>query len=375
MSLKHTLLLSVSLILSACGADKPADKAAAPAAPQTTETKPTETKVEPKTITDKYMAGITKLTNEGDNGEAYFSPDGQQLIFQSSAGGYDCDKIWTMNIDGSDKAMVSPDHGAHTCSFFFSGGDKILYASTSHLEGACPPKADFPPGVRYAWPYYPYDIFTADLDGSNPVKITDNPKYDAEPIMSADGTSIVFGSIREGDFDIYTMNPDGSNVTRLTTSVGYDGGPWFSPDGSKIVWRAWHPQTEAEKADWQDMIDKDYVKSVPLDLWVMNSDGTDKKRLTENGATNWAPSWHPDGQRVIFSSNKDDWREDYKSYGHNFEIYMIDIESKDIERITFNDGFDSFPMFSPDGKKLVFGANRNPEKPRATDVYIADWTE
>ena len=159
MSLKHAFLLSIPLLLSACGVDKSADKAQTPATP-----KQVETMVEPQTVTDKYMSNVTKLTNEGDNGEAYFSPDGQQLIYQSSAGGYDCDKIWTMNIDGSGKTMVSPDHGAHTCSFFFSGGDKILYSSTAHLEGACPRQRQiFQRGVRYAWPYYPYDIFTADL--------------------------------------------------------------------------------------------------------------------------------------------------------------------------------------------------------------------
>ncbi len=324
---------------------------------------------------DKYMKNVTQLTNQGDNGEAYFSHDGQQLIYQSSRGKQQCDKIWTMNIDGSNKQRVSPAHGAHTCSFFYPDGESIVFASTSHLDGQCPPKPVFPSEVRYAWPLYPYSIFKADADGSNLQRLTDNPQYDAEPIISSDGKKIVFGSQREGDFDVYIMDADGANVKRLTKTTGYDGGPWFSPDGKQIVWRAWYPQTEKEKAQWQDNMNNNYIIATPLDLWIMDSKGDNKKRLTNNGATNWAPSWHPDGKRIIFSSNMDDWHEDLKAFGHNFELYLIQSDGSGLVRITYNNVFDSFPMFSPDGKKLAFGSNRNPAKPRATDVYIAQWDE
>ena len=118
-----------------------------------------------------------------------------------------------------------------------------------------------------------------------------------------------------------------------------------------------------------------YVQSTPLDIWVMQADGSGKRRLTDNGATNWAPSWHPDGKRIVFSSNMDDWREDLQTFGHNFELYLINSDGTSLERITYNKVFDSFPMFSPDGRKLAFGSNRNAAKPRATDIFIADWSE
>ncbi len=324
---------------------------------------------------DRHMKNVKQLTFEGDNGEAYFSWDGKKLIFQSSRGGYGCDKIWTMNVDGTGKRMVSPNHGAHTCSFFFPGDEKVIFASTSHIPGDCPPKSHAPKGARYVWPLYPYNIFMANADGTGLKKITDNPRYDAEPVVSADGKKIVFGSQREGNFDVYVMNADGSDLRRLTDRMGYNGGPWFSPDGKKIVWRAWYPETEAEKAQWRDCMEKTYILAFPLDLWVMNADGSDKRMILHNGATNFAPSWHPDGRRIIFASNKDDWHADIKQYGHNFELYLINIDGTGLERITYNNVFDSFPMFSPDGKKLVWASNRNPKKPHETDIFIADWEE
>jgi Tol biopolymer transport system component len=332
----------------------------------------------PSSSFEKHLKNVTRLTFDGDNGEAYFSPDGKRLIFQSNGANgrhCGCDKIWTMNIDGTDLRMVSPDHGAHTCAFFFPNGERLVFSSTSHLADACPPWPAAPPEARYVWPLYPYEVFSAGIDGSDLKRLTDNPKYDAESVISRDGKRIVFGSQREGDFDIYVMNSDGTEVKRLTDAVGYDGGPWFSPDGTKIVWRAWHPETAEEKAQWKDCMDKNYLVAVPLDLWVMDADGSNKKLLVKNGATNLAPSWHPDGRRIIFSSNKDDWRPDIEQYGHNFELYLIGLDGAGPERLTWNKTFDSFPMFSPDGKKLVFSANRDPGKPRQTDVYIADWVE
>ncbi len=324
---------------------------------------------------ERHLRNVTRLTVEGDNGEAYFSWDGKKLIWQSSRGGYACDKIWVMNTDGSDKHLVSPDHGAHTCSFFFPGNDPIIFASTSHLPGACPPRPKTPAGARYVWPLYPYNIFIANADGTGLRKITDNQKYDAEPVVSSDGKEIVFGSQREGNFDVYLMNSDGTNLRRLTDRYGYNGGPWFSPDGKKIVWRAWYPETDPEKAQWKDSMENNYILAYPLDLWLMDADGSNKKLILHNKATNFAPSWHPDGKRIIFASNMDDWHADIKQYGHNFELYLINIDGTGLERITYNTVFDSFPMFSPDGRKLVWASNRNPQKPHETDIFIADWVE
>ena len=118
-----------------------------------------------------------------------------------------------------------------------------------------------------------------------------------------------------------------------------------------------------------------YIVPVPLDLWVMNSDGSDKKMVLHNGATNFAPSWHPDGKRIIFSSNMDDWREEQKRYGHNFELYMINIDGPGLEGSQTIRSLTASPCSRRMGKKLAFASNRNPERPRATDIFIADWVE
>lgn len=332
-----------------------------------------------------HIRNIKQLTFNGDNAEAYFSFDGKKLIYQSNSpdgGGskdikeplYECDKIWVMNIDGSEKVMLSPKKGAHTCSFFFPDGKRIVFSSTTHLEGDCPTKKVVQ-GQRYVWSLFPYDIYMSNADRTDLKRLTNNPEYDAEAIVSPDGKKIVFTSKKHGDLDIYIMDSDGSNIKRLTDRFGYDGGPWFSPDGKRIVWRAWYPETEEEKLLWKKSMEGDYVIPVPLDLWVMDADGSNKRRILHNGASNFAPSWHPDGKRIIFSSNMDDWREDLKSYGHNFELYIINDDGSGLKRLTYNKVFDGFPMFSPDGKKIVFSSNRDPSRPRETDVFIADWVE
>ncbi len=99
----------------------------------------------------------------------------------------------------------------------------------------------------------------------------------------------------------------------------------------------------------------------------MNLEDRRPIRLTDNGAANFAPYFHPDGRHLIFSSNVG------SRDGHNFDLYLIDVKTREIERVTYNPTFDSFPMFSHDGKKLVFASNRDNQEPRETNIFLADW--
>jgi Tol biopolymer transport system component len=198
------------------------------------------------------------------------------------------------------------------------------------------------------------------------VRLTDTPGYDAEAVYSPRGDRIVFTSVRSGDLELYLMNPDGSGVERLTFEAGYDGGAFFSLDGKWIVWRASRPQGK-DLADYRALLDEGLIRPGKLELYIMNLEARKPVQLTDNGAANFAPYWHPDGRHIIFASNMDDPR------GRNFDLYMIDIETRDIERITRYQGFDGFPMFSHDGKQLVFASNRFGREKGETNVFIADW--
>jgi len=273
-----------------------------------------------------------------------------------------------MNADGSDVQMVSTGKGRTTCSYFFQNGKRILYASTHLADPNCPPKPDFSKG--YVWAIYPgYDLFSAAPNGTDLKQITNTPGYDAEAVISPNGKRVTFTSMRNGDLDIYTMDLDGRNVKQLTSEIGYDGGPFWSYDSQWIVFRAHHPRTEKDIADYKGLLKENLIRPTALDIWVMKADGSGKRQITNNGKANFAPYFFPDGKRVIFSSNAADPR------GRDFDLYVISVDGTGLERITTNPTFDGFPMFSPDGKKLVFASNRNNKVQTDTNVFIADWVD
>lgn len=315
---------------------------------------------------ETHFANIQQLTHGGSNSEAYFSADGTRIIFQSTrAGVSECDQIFTMDIDGSDQTMVSTGDGRTTCGFFFPGRDQILYSSTHHVMEECPVPPDR--SLGYVWALDPYDIFVSDLDGANLRRLTETDGYDAEATISPDGNTIVFTSQRDGDLDLYLMNADGTNVRRITTEPGYDGGAFFSADGSKIVYRADHPTDQAEIDEFRSLLDEGIVRPDQVEIFIMNADGTGKQQLTDNGVANFAPYFHPNGEQIIFSSNMDD------PTGRAFSLYLLDVATGETERITHNNGFDSFPMFNSDGSKLIWASDRGAEERGEFNIFVADW--
>ncbi len=316
---------------------------------------------------ERHFADLKQLTFGGQNAEAYFSSDGQKISFQSTRNALECDAIFTMNTDGSNTTLVSSGKGTTTCSFISPDGNSIIYAST-HIAGAeCPPRPDMSRG--YVWPLYPtFDIFKADADGRNLHRLTDSYGYDAECVYSPDGTKILYTSLRSGDLELWMMNSDGTGAEQITKETGYDGGGFFSYDGEWIVWRASRPKGEDLK-EYKTLLSENLVKPSRLDIYVMNLADKRVIQLTNNNAANFAPYFHPDGNRIIYASNVAD------PQGRNFDLYIIDIATKTIERVTFNETFDAFPMFSNDGKKLVFASNRNGVEKGETNIFIADWVD
>lgn len=327
-----------------------------------------------------HLRNIRQLTFGDNNAEAYWSYDGEHLIFQSDwrrINSQSCDQQFVMSADGARSAnekeysLVSTGEGRTTCGYFFPDG-RLLYASTHAASNACPTPPESDPGV-YAWPIYDtYDIYIAEADGSNPQILIGGEGYDAEATVSPDGRYVVFTSTRSGDLELYRYDVETNDILQLTDELGYDGGAFFSPDGSQIVWRASRP--EGEEADtYRDLLGQGLVQPTEMSLFVADADGSNARQVIDLPGANWAPFFHPSGEKIIFSSNHHRLDEG----GRFFDLFMVNADGSDLEQITHGGIFNAFPMFSPDGTRLVFSSNRtrNREPSRDTNVFVADWVE
>lgn len=316
---------------------------------------------------ERHFKSLKQLTFEGTHAEAYFSPDGKKLIFQGRSKG--CDQMYTMNIDGTDRELVSTEGGRNTCGFFVDD-DTIVYSSTFSAGSECPKERDRSKG--YVWEIFKtYEIYKANADGSNPKPLTTVEGYDAESTVC--GGKITFASARDGDgVHIYTMNTDGTNVKKLTKGVGYFGGPFFSPDCNRITYRAHIPTKKADIQKFKKAVGEAYIPPGNLEIYAMNADGAKKIKLTNMNTASFAPSFYPKGDKVIFSSPLGG------GHGRAFHLWSVSSKKKNqttAEPITTEGTFNGFPMFSPDGKYLVFASNRNSANPHELQVFIAEWQD
>jgi Tol biopolymer transport system component len=321
------------------------------------------------------LSKTRQLTFEGRRaGEGYFSRDGSQLVFQSEREPANpFFQIYVMDRETGDVERVSPGHGKTTCAWIHPSGSKILFASThDDREAVEKQRAELDlrqagKERRYSWDYDEhFDLYEFDRPRREYHKLTDARGYDAEGSWSPDGKWIAFASNRrayEGDLtaeerkqfeidpaylsEIYIMDSDGGNVRRLTSEPGYDGGPFFSPDGRRLCWRRFAPN------------------GATAEVWTMNIDGSDKRQLTRLGAMSWAPFYHPSGQYLIFTTNVHGF--------DNFELYLIDVDGKSPPvRVTHTKGFDGLPAFTPDGKQLAWTSNRTGSG--QSQLFLADWS-
>jgi len=312
-----------------------------------------------------YLGNIRQVTSGLPRaGEGYFSPDGSKIVYQAYPIGYPFYQIYVQSLDKNDPYRISPGRGRTTCAYFTNDGEKVLFAS-AHLnpdieknEKAARDLAKEGGARRYQWDFdEAMDIWVCNLDGTKLQRLTDSPGYDAEGSYSHDGKQIVYTSTLDGDPDIYVMDADGSNVRQVNNVDGYDGGPFFSPDDKWIIFRS----------------DRD--KEHMLQLYAISVDGKTEVQLTDDLDTvNWAPYFHPSGKYIVWA------RADYSRgpMGANFDLYTMDIESTDTTfeggkttRITHHEKADVLPVFSPDGKKLMWTSSRTEDE--SSQLWIADW--
>ena len=243
-------------------------------------------------------------------------------------------EIYVMDADGGNQRRLTNNPDKDYSPSWSPDGKRIIFMSNR----------DGHTHLIHGWPTY--EIYVMDADGSNPQNLTNDRNDDRSPSWSPDGKRIAFVSNRDGfkneelviTQEIYVMDADGGNPQNLTNDLNNDSSPSWSPDGKWIVFssaRDGHFENEFGITD---------------EIYVMDADGGNPQRLTENPKNDWDPVWSPDGKRIAFTSDR-------KGDFENFEIYVMDADGENEQRLTENRVDDKSPSWSPDGKRIVFYSN------------------
>lgn len=399
------LLASVGLAAGGCASDNQ---------PQQAPARSGSTEAQADRGPEPALSDVVQLTTGFERaGEAYFSPDMSWIIFQATPKG---EKQYAMFVaplikrgdaivGAGTPVRISPPGTRNTCGYFSPDGQSLIFASTTGKEkGDDGTTAGYQrQGGTYKWDFPEgMEIFRADgwrktveeaiaLKDASAAEyekrsaptsskvvgaareevistittlvrvdlatkpITDNNAYDAEGAYSPDGKWIIFGSRRDGDSELYVMRPDGSDPVRLTNKLGYDGGPFFVPDGKRIVYRS-------------DRKGNDLLQVFVADL-VFDASGkitgtTNERQLTNDENVNWGPYFHPDNRHIVYATSL---------HGHqNYELYLMRDDGSHKTRVTHTPGFDGLPVFSPDGKYLMWSSKRSPDN--TTQIFLARFT-
>jgi len=239
-------------------------------------------------------SNVVRFTNSGGNDDfPRWSPNGAKILFQSDRDHPDTGymDVYVMNSNGSGVTRLTTDVNDDSFASWSSDGSKIVFQSMRN-------------GVNY-------QVYSMNADGSNQVNLTNTSSSDGEPSWSPDGTKIALASDRDhAGFDsVYVMNSNGSNQHRITFSSDTidDTQPMWSRDGSRITFvstRDSTTETWQETDDDGNYITKSKVH-INKEVYVMNADGSGQLRLTNDLANDDAPSWSPDGSKIVFRSDRE----------------------------------------------------------------------
>lgn len=315
---------------------------------------------------EPFLKNIKQVTTDfARAGESYFSPDSKLMIFQAEEKDLNpFYQMFVMDLEKGKHWRVSPGKGRTTCGYFHPSGKKIIFASGHENPNYDKEKAEElakraeekKTGARrrYQWDFDPYiKIYESNIDGTGMKCLTSKMEgYCAEGSYSADGKQIVFCSKADGHLQLWIMDADGNNARKLTNTPNcYNGGPFFSPDGKKVIFRS-----DRKKADW-------------LQIYVINSDGSGEKALTDTQGVNWGPFWHPDGKHIIYSGAD----HSNPTARPNYDLYWMNIDTGKTTRISYAPGADVLPVFNSDGSKLLWTSTRDGMP--GSQIFLADFVK
>ena len=262
-----------------------------------------------------------------------------QIVFSSNRDG--STEIYVMDTDGKNQRRLTNNPASDYSPSWSPDGKRIAFVS--RRDGHVHP-------IR-GW--FTSEIYVMDADGGNPQNLTNDPHHDWAPSWSPDGKRIVFGSERDRGKDnphnteIYVMDADGKNQRNLTNNRTEDMYPAWSPDGERIAFSARREGHVVHNLD------------ITYEIYVMDADGQNEQRLTENRNNDWSPSWSPNGERIAFASDR-------KGNWENYDIYVMDADGSNQQKLTNHRGDDWFPSWSPDGERIAFMSERDEN----TEIYV-----
>ena len=246
-------------------------------------------------------------------------------------------EIYVMAADGKNQRRLTNNRADDWFPSWSPDGRRIAFIS----------ERDGHPDRNPGW--FTSEIYVMDADGGNLQNLTNHPSDDRSPSWSPDGKRIVFESDRDGNPDIYVMDADGGNQQRLTENRNNDGDPSWSPDGERIVFSA---QREGHVENKFGITDE---------IYVMDADGGNQQRLTDNRNNDWDPVWSPDGKRIAFMADR-------KGDFVKFDIYVMDADGGNQQKLTNHRAWDASPSWSPDSQRIVFHSKRDGNY----EIYVMD---
>ena len=235
------------------------------------------------------------------------APVNGRIAFTSS------NALLTVNPDGSGQLTVISD-GMNQAPSWKPDGTKIAFGRRGNTDPS-------------------FAIHTINPDGTGLQKISTDPSNDSQPTWSPDGSKIAFANSLGGTPEIAVMNADGSNRVNLTNNSAVDMNPVWSPDGTRIAF--------VSNRDFPGLVGD---QSLGFEIYVMNADGSNQTRLTNNSFRDSDPTWSPDSNKIAFTTTRDG----------NFEIYSMNSNGSNQVNLTNNSSSDFDPVWSPDGNRIAF---------------------